>query len=1387
MDGQDKRQIGQYRLEQRLNENDAFQAWKAVDREIGARVFLKILPASVLENNKPAVDVIKSSFRLQSRLKSSLLLLARKYRKSQNNLIVEYPYLSNRAWETLDPKSLIGNLRRLLPEICLALDFIHTKNLVHGDIKLSNFMRTSESDSNGILKLTDLDFLSQSGKPTEALIFGTPDHIPPEIVENRIVENRSDNYSLGQALRKAVDSEGGLDSDYLGRLDSFIEGLVTDEIQDRPENLGNFLFESNLIDKGELLRYNRRLLAMQLIASFHEYKGALYNNSLPVKEFFVDKNNVWNIPSELYYDLERLPRHKALKAFEALLGNASIEKFGEYWRVDLTREQLREFYSSFDYEKDLKLFPLPEENEACSEYMGRLESYLEEIESERTILKHYLQFTLPRGAKSEEGEISNSGIAESGLKFVRAGLCESLGDHQEALDHYRNIYETANKGSCFREDALYKLAFRKLVGRKLDEAFELTDRYETEIESNEKTSFKLKRLRTYLMLERGYLDEALDSFQCLSNSAAENNRTGDLIRILGDLSGVYNRRGDRKRSIKYEREALRLAEENNLLKPYVLMASNLSVNYNSLAMYDKSIMYAKKAINRSEQTGNGIKQPVVFSNLIFSMIRQGDFHKARYWLNQFRLSGSQTSSHATFAHYYLFEGQLLQAQGKLGEAETTLKKAESILETHHDITNLIPVYHNRALIYLYRGDYETCREYFDKAYTLADNLKLPASMAELETIFILNEFYKYGHLDNEKTIDVIERLAILHIPYYLSLFLIHLIINERKVELNHIPHIDTCIKQIKGDKGTPLFLAISQFLSFNKGKIEFKSLNVPRLKFALEQMDHAGYLHLKALICNKLGKLYARDGYDKLSRKFWKHGRNVAAALKNESLLTQFENAILNKQTVSTDRSETIQVVLRISEIFKNIDDYEESVSNLVEFAVKETGAERGVLLLYPHEQMPRIEAYYNIDNESLKDVLDFSMNIPKKSIADLRPLIIEDASSNKFTESYKSIFRHNIRSVISIPLQITDSLKGALYLDHHSIPALFDEGDISFALSMANFISVLLYSLRNYRKIRVERNNYSEEFRSSGAHNEFITEDAKARDMLRMIPRIALSNANILILGESGTGKEIISEMIHRNSGRKDGPLIKLNCAAVSSSLMESELFGIDKETATSVSQKEGKIMAADGGTLLIDEIGDMPLEMQAKILRAIENHEFYKVGSNRLAKVDVRFVYATNKDLEKLVKQDKFREDLYYRINTITIKVPALRKRSGDIPLLLKHFIELFSQNYSAPPSFTDEAMEALKFYQWPGNVRELKNLAEKYAILYHGKRVTINELPEEIKLGISQHPGKLNTDNDLKARITELLIKYDWNQSKVARIMGMSLSTLRRRIEKFDIEKP
>jgi transcriptional regulator with PAS, ATPase and Fis domain len=307
----------------------------------------------------------------------------------------------------------------------------------------------------------------------------------------------------------------------------------------------------------------------------------------------------------------------------------------------------------------------------------------------------------------------------------------------------------------------------------------------------------------------------------------------------------------------------------------------------------------------------------------------------------------------------------------------------------------------------------------------------------------------------------------------------------------------------------------------------------------------------------------------------------------------------------------------------------------------------------------------------------------------------------------------------------------------------------------------------------------------------EIISKNAMMRQIFETLPNIAQSDATVLIQGRSGTGKELFATAIHNLSPRVDGPLVKVNCGALPETLLESELFGHVKGAFTDAKHnRAGRFQAAEGGTIFLDEIGDIPLAVQVKLLRVLQYHEFEPLGSERTISVDLRVLAATNQDLERLVAEGRFREDLYYRLNVILIHIPDLCERTEDIPLLVEHFIDRFNHRMGRSVThLSDEALGILMRYPFPGNVRELENVLEHAYIVSKGPVVGKDDLPSYIVDGrrLEQGPTTHPPANDERQRLVECLERNFWSVPRAARELGMHRTTLWRKVKRLGIKRP
>ncbi|MCF8130208.1 MAG: sigma-54 dependent transcriptional regulator [Deltaproteobacteria bacterium] len=308
-------------------------------------------------------------------------------------------------------------------------------------------------------------------------------------------------------------------------------------------------------------------------------------------------------------------------------------------------------------------------------------------------------------------------------------------------------------------------------------------------------------------------------------------------------------------------------------------------------------------------------------------------------------------------------------------------------------------------------------------------------------------------------------------------------------------------------------------------------------------------------------------------------------------------------------------------------------------------------------------------------------------------------------------------------------------------------------------------------------------------------------QQIFRLVKRVAQSDSTVIINGESGSGKGLIARAIHRNSQRKDKPFITINCGAIPENLLESELFGHVKGAFTgATTSKTGKFELAKGGTVFLDEIGDMSPSLQVKILRVLEEKEFEQVGGVKTMSAEVRILAATHRDLETLVSEKTFREDLYYRLNVIPVKVPSLRERKSDIPLLVSHFLAEFNEkNAGAVQEISTEAMHTLKQHSWPGNVRELKNMVERFVVLKGEGVIDPQDLPAGIAMSspnaaplpsieISEEGINLNTavTEFEKKLILESLNRTNWIKNKAAKLLKLNRTTLVEKIKRYELQQ-
>jgi len=410
--------------------------------------------------------------------------------------------------------------------------------------------------------------------------------------------------------------------------------------------------------------------------------------------------------------------------------------------------------------------------------------------------------------------------------------------------------------------------------------------------------------------------------------------------------------------------------------------------------------------------------------------------------------------------------------------------------------------------------------------------------------------------------------------------------------------------------------------------------------------------------------------------------------------------------------------------------------------------------------------------------------------------------AQRRLKEAFESIGKGIDTSGVVLELRRADNGK-PLWIQWWSRP------DPGGTYTRTMFVDITERVLMEREKARLEAQNtyLQEEIRSEHNFTEIVGNSAELREVLRQVEQVAPTDSTVLILGETGTGKELIARAIHDRSPRKNRPLVKVNCGAISAGLVESELFGHVKGAFTgALAPREGRFKLADGGTIFLDEVGELPMETQVKLLRVLQEQEFEPLGSSRTIKVDVRVVAATNRDLSEAVREGKFRADLFYRLNVVPLRVPALKERGADIPLLVLFFMQRYAKKLGKNITrVSEESMQRLVNYGWPGNIRELQNVIERAAILSHGDSL---ELAGDFQPGGATlapaaktvatktiNPPAGNADSGALENVERRHIESVLNQTRwmiegargAAKILNMNPSTLRSRMQKLGIKRP
>ena len=500
---------------------------------------------------------------------------------------------------------------------------------------------------------------------------------------------------------------------------------------------------------------------------------------------------------------------------------------------------------------------------------------------------------------------------------------------------------------------------------------------------------------------------------------------------------------------------------------------------------------------------------------------------------------------------------------------------------------------------------------------------------------------------------------------------------------------------------------------------------------------------------------------------------------ESDSLLTTTNVRAYSPVSQGTDvgrMARDLNALFKIANTINSIRDLEPLQQRLLQLIGEVIPADTGAIVILRHADEEPISSCVWERHPSASPQIAIRREIVQRALWERSPILSKPSDSKENGE------------ILCVPLVGVERTVGVLYMSANSKEHKLEDGHVHFVSSVAGIAAVTLENVLATEALRSENRRLQAEL---DLQDVIIGESKAMHQVENFIGRVAKSDSTVLVRGESGTGKELVARAIHRNSPRADKPFVAINCAAIPEALLESELFGHEKGSFTgAIATKKGRLEIAEGGTVFLDEIGELAPMLQAKLLRALQQHEFERVGGNRTLKLDARVIAATNKNLEEAIKVNQFRQDLYYRLNVVSVVVPPLRDRPDDIPLLAMYFASKYSERCKRPLKGISSAARALLTnYSWPGNVRELENAVEHAIVLGTGDEILPDDLPEallEVQPAESSGAKYHDQINRLKKRmIVDAVKQSKGNYTEAAKLLAVHPNYLHRLIRNLDIK--
>jgi len=1071
-----------------------------------------------------------------------------------------------------------------VPEVFLdrLSDLLHSFDLVHGDLKIENFLIRSAGQRTEYA-LVDLDFLCPDNSEPGSRVFGTPDHIAPEILANDRVLVQSDSYSLGVSLRRyldALDREPTLDN--IGRtidpvrLTALTESLRTHDFVRRPRYLLGALRDHGLLNGREFESVQKELLSRILLVQWLK-DGR--RKTLPAGELrrqVVSESRVLGVADELFTMVSKamaVDHRSVFKRIGDVLSRATITRFADYWHVGLPDEALLDLY---DYLQNIdgiggEIADRRPESEKVS--IGRQLERIDELTNSGQIEYAFLKCReLLVRAQSTQPPPPDAQIIEFLQRLAR--LAKRQGRNLQAEEYLSRLLELLPENSPSYSPVLEDaVAVNHTLSRHDRSAALIEGRLsKVDLDSPSEYDLNLYRMKSWLHALHG--DYAQAEEICAEVVTKATSLGYGRVQMLAHYSfGVLNhRRGRLQDALADLERSLGVAHEYKLIDKSTPVLAMMTLVCTELGEYGTAVKYGKWAVRVASEHPDAAYLSFLCMNISYAYTRLADFPKAHYWTQLYLDLGKRDADAVRLATFYTNDGFIHVSQGNLQSGRQSLYKALTLVDERVSAKLVGKIHLNLAEVAVYQGDSAACREHSEASQAAFASIQDWAEVAEAKSIPIVCDLV-YGKTEHIADIlSLVETLMAYNCRYSTARLFFHLFLADPGIDPDQLGPVIKPLRPILRSSSAPAFKSLFLLLE----AVDAGGLGSPEglglLRKAVRETLRGQARFASLVLCRAIGKAYLERGQFRHAEKYLSQAIRLAEALSNRVMVESSGKQLDEIAHAVSDQAPVVESFHGVSAILKEIAHTEESYQRLLQFALDQTGAERAVLLLR-RRSSPNlyVAASLNCDSKSEEEITSISSGVAGRTLEQINPLIVDNALSDRRTRNYSSIVAHNILSVACIPMIYGEQLQGVLYLDHATLPSLFNSRDIKYLIGISNFLSTIIATVRAYRGLDQSNIQLRQDLSRYGDTGDFMTSDRSTLTMLERLSEIAHADVPVLIQGESGTGKEIVCEMIHKGSRRSDRPLVKLNCAAIAETMVESELFGVANNVATGVSGREG------------------------------------------------------------------------------------------------------------------------------------------------------------------------------------------------------------------------